>query len=191
MFNINPRSFLKWGLVLAIIIVLNLFFIVSTQLVFEEPQYNDFCKAEPVRVVPEAKDECLAIGGQWNEDSFIQKGIPRAGTIEPVPLEMVRQGYCDQDFTCRQEYEDARAMYERNFFIVLVILGTATLIGSYFVRAYEAVMFGFASGGIITLIIASTRYWSHMSDYLKVAVLGIALAALVFVGIKWFQKREE
>ncbi|MBI4121272.1 MAG: hypothetical protein HY457_03385 [Parcubacteria group bacterium] len=189
MLNIKPHALLKWGLVAAIVIVLNLFFVFGVQLVYEKPEYTNYCKQEQVRIIPQAKDECVAVGGQWVDDQFIQKGFPRDYTA-PAAIEVVKEGYCDPDFTCRQEFEDAQSLYQRNSFIVLVVLATLALVGSFFLKAYEIVSIGFGLGGILTYIVASMRYWSDMPDYLRVVILGLALAALVYAGIKWFGKKE-
>jgi len=183
----KPR-FLKWALVLAIIIILNLFFVFSVKLVYETPHYDDFCEPKQVHIIPETQEECLEIGGQWVEGRFIQRGLPHPARIEPPVIEEEVKGYCNEDFTCRQEFQDARQLYERNFFVALVVLGTITLIGSFILRSFEAIAPAFSAGGVLTLIIASIRYWSDMDDYLRVIVLGIALAALIWVGARKFRK---
>ncbi|MBI4118575.1 MAG: hypothetical protein HY455_03515 [Parcubacteria group bacterium] len=190
MLHLKPHAFLKWGLVAATVIVLDLFFVFGVQLVYETPEYTNFCKQEQVRIVPQKKDECVAVGGQWVDDQFLQKGFPR-GYTEPAPIEVLKEGYCDPEFTCRKEFEDAHQLYNRNSFIVLVILGTVALLGSFFLRMYEIVSIGFGLGGILTYIVASMRYWADMPDYLRVGILGLALAALVYAGIRWFGKKEE
>jgi len=182
------KRFLKWALILAIIIVLNLFFVFSVQLIYTQPHYDDFCKQEQVHIVPETQEECLAVGGQWTEGRFIQRGFPRPERLEPPVIEEETKGYCNEDFTCRQEFQDARKLHERNFFVALVILGTIILIGSFILRSFEVVATALSAGGVVTLIIASIRYWSDMDDYLRVIVLGIALAALIWVGARKFRK---
>ncbi len=189
----HPKKtrFIKWAIIVAIVIVLNLFFVFSIQLVYDEPEWNNFCENKQVRIIPQTEVECLEVGGQWTDEKFIQKGFPRAGSIEPPTIETERKGYCNTEYTCGQEYKDARQLYERNVFVVLVILGVATLLGSYFFRVYEVVAISFSAGGVFALIIASTRYWSDMNDYLRVIVLGIALLALIWAGVKKFSEKEE
>lgn len=186
--SLAKSRFLKWVLIAAIIIVLNLFFVFSVQLVYKSPTYEQFCPQEQVHIVPEIKDECVAIGGQWNEGNFIQKGLPQPARLEPPVIKEERQGYCNESFTCSKNFDDARKMHERNFFVALVALGTATLIAGLLLRMFEVVAASFSAGGVLTLIIASVRYWSEMDEYLRVIVLGIALAALIFVGVRWFTK---
>lgn len=184
--SLNGARFAKFAFTLAVVIVLNLFYVYAVGLVYEEPKYETFCLQKQVMVVPQTKDECVAEGGQWTEDPYLQKPTPRP-VIENAP---VVPGYCNVQFTCSRNYDDTRKVYERNFFIALVILGVATLLGSFALSAYGTLMAGLSFGGVMTLVVASIRYWSNMDDYLRVIVLGIALAALIYVGARWFKDRE-
>ena len=184
--NLSKSGIFKWALIAAIIIVLNLFYIFSIKLIYNEPHHEDFCKEEQVRIVPQNQEDCLVVGGQWVEDRFIQRGFPRPERLEPALIEKEDGGYCNEQFTCRQEYQDARKLHERNVFVALVILGTLTLIWSFVLRSFEVVATALSFGGVLTLIIASIRYWSDMEDYLRVIVLGIALATLIWIGVKKF-----
>ncbi len=180
-------AILKWGLILGIVIVTNLFFAYSIKVFYPEPKYNNFCEEKQVRIIPESKESCLEVGGQWTDDKYIQKGLPRSGEVFVPVIETERKGYCDPDYTCRQKYQDARELYERNVFVTLVILGAILIIGSFFVAGFEAVSLGLSLAGVLSLIIGTTRYWSAMDDYLRVIILALALAALIYTGIKKFK----
>ncbi len=186
--TIKSSRFIVWGLVIAIVVILNLFFVFSVRLVYTEPKFEDFCKQEQVHVVPQTQNECVAVGGQWVEDRFLQKGFPQTERLEPAPITEVQKGYCNENYTCGQEFDTARQLYERNFFIALVVLGTLTLVASFVFRNLDVVATALSFGGVLTLIVASVRYWSNMNDYLRVIVLGIALGALIWIGVKKFRK---
>jgi hypothetical protein len=177
-------SVLKWALVVGIVIVLNLFFVYVIKVFYSEPEYKNFCEEKQVRIIPDTKNECLAIGGQWTDDKYIQKTIPRDGSVEIPVIKTESKGYCNSDFTCGQEYRDARDIYGRNVFIVWVSVGVVSIIGSLFIASITAVSLGFSLGGVLALIIGTTRYWSTMDDYLRVIILAIALIALIWIGIK-------
>jgi len=179
---------MKWAFVSGIVVILNLFFIFSIQLAYEKPVIVAFCPDSQVRVVPQTRDECLEVGGQWTDGQYVVKGLPRPGQLEPAPIETIREGYCYPEYTCSQEYEDARKLYERNFFIALIILGTVILLGSFVIRRYEVIVAAFSWGGVCTFIVASIRYWPEMHDYVRVTMLGIALAALLWAGVKRFKE---
>lgn len=176
----STQSVLKWALIAGIVIVLNLFFNYSIFLVYEAPEWDEFCKQEQVVKTPQNQEECVAQGGQWTEDPsrFV-------GETKPVPpTGGTPVGWCNTQFICAQEFEEARELYNRNVFVALTILGVIALVAGFFTMATPAVSLGLTLGGVLSLIIGSMRYWSDMDDYLRVIILGAALVALVWLGIK-------
>lgn len=173
---------LKWALVISIVIVLNLFFNYSIALVYEQPKWEDFCKAEQINIQPKTKDECVAVGGQWNENAS-PKMITSETAPEARPV-IETTSYCDATFTCAKNYQDSNEIYTRNVFLVLVILGVISLVAGFYFASVPAVSLGLSLGGVLSLIIASIRYWGYMEGYLRVVVLGAALAALIWLGVK-------
>jgi len=151
------------------------------------PKYENFCEEKQVQIIPETQDECVAVGGRWTEDRYIQKDLPRPEEVSIPVIETQRKGWCDPDYTCREEFSAANTTYNRDVFIILVIVGVAMIIGSLFIAAYDAVSLGVSLAGVLSLVIGTVRYWSDMDEYLRVIVLGIALAALIWVGVKRFK----
>ena len=173
----------KWSVILGIIIVLNLFFNYTLSLVYESPKYEVFCPQSQVVNIPDNQNECVAQGGQWTQYQN------KFGTGQaPTPVgEMVRDGYCDLQYTCRQEYEAANNTYSRNVFIVLVVLGAASVaIGNFFV-GNTVISNGLSLGGVLSFIIASIRYWSAADDLFRVIILAISLGLLFWVAWKKFR----
>lgn len=170
-------SFVKWCLVLAIAIVTNLFITYVVQVLYPEPQYEDFCEEKQVNKAIETEEACVAVGGQWNENLS-----PSGMTVLPEP-----KGYCNEDFLCSQEYQDAYSLYNRNVFIVFVAGGILLLAGSVFLVGSSAISLGLSFAGVLALIIGSVRYWSDMDDKLRVTLLGVALASLLFITWKKFR----
>ena len=183
----NPLI-LRWALIVGIVVVLNLFFNFSLQLVYKEPQYQDFCKAEQVKIVPQNQKQCVAEGGGWTEDQAYGKNLSMP--VAPVSVDQIssRTGYCDPNFSCQKKYDEARKTYDRNAFIVLIVLG-AISVGLSFLITNSAVVVssGLSLGGLLSFIIASMRYWSILNDYWRVIILALALAFLIWLGAKKFQ----
>ncbi len=48
----------------------------------------------------------------------------------------------------------------------------------------EVLSIGFTWAGVLSLIIASIRYWSDANNISKLVILALALAALVWLSIK-------
>ncbi len=174
-------SVIKWSLVVGIVIVLNLFFNYLISLVYKAPEYNNFCKQEQVMPVANNRDACLAKGGQWSEyNQFDQKS--------PTPTQVIGvTGYCNAQFTCGNNFDVARKAYERNIFVALVVIGVILLALSFVLAFNWIISVSFAMGGILSIIIASIRYWENADNLIRVLILFFALVALIYFAIKKFK----
>ena len=185
-------AFMKWVLALSIVIVLNLFFTFAIRLGYKEPMWEKFCPQKQVQEVIDTQDKCVAQGGQWSDNAYYAKSPESGAPIAlPAPTDVTNRkeptGWCDPNYTCNKSFQTANSLYNRNVFVILIILGVITLISSYFITASQAVSLGLSLGGTISLVIASIRYWSDMDDLVRVIVLAIALVSLIAFGIKKFR----
>jgi hypothetical protein len=165
----------KWSLVIGIVIVMNLFFNYAISLVYKAPDYKEYYRQEQVVPSIDTKEKCIAVGGQWNEQL-----VPKSS--EPVT---VLAGYCDPNFTKQQQYESAMKDYNKTVFIALVILGVISIVGGTLI-ANAVLSLAFAWGGVLSLFIASVRYWSDANNILKVLILAVALGSLIWTAVKKF-----
>ena len=172
---------LKWSLIIGIVIVLNLFFNYALSLLYKEPQFEAFCPQEQVVTIPETQNVCVDKGGQWTNNVYYGKPIPERG-IQP-------EGYCDLQYTCRANFDDVSKTYNRNVFVVLVLLGAISVLVGNFFKGNEVVSHSLALGGVLSFVIASVRYWSAANDLIRVVILGIALALLVWIAVKKFKNK--
>jgi hypothetical protein len=168
----NNKPVIRFALSIAIIIVLNLFFNFAIKLVYDAPEWNQFCKQEQVTIQPENQAECVARGGAWSENV-----VPKRVASEPA-------GWCDLNFSCQKEFESVNEVYNRNVFVALVILGLASFVVGFWLISYAAVSTGLSLGGVVSFLVGTIRYWSSMDDYLRVIILGLVLVALIWLGIK-------
>lgn len=168
------NNILEWSIILGIVIVLNLFFNFAITTFYPAPEWDDFCQNRNVLV--ENQQQCEAEGGEWFDHS------PRPAPTSDKEI----TGYCDIHKTCQAEFDDARDDRNRFVFIVLVILGVLTLIVGTLVKV-KSVSLGLSYGGVLSLIIASFRFWPSADDYMRLAILAAALAALIWVGYKKFK----
>lgn len=176
----KTSAIVKWALVAGIVVVLNLFFNYAISLVYKEPQFDRFCPVEITSKTYTDKTVCTEAGGQWTETTYPVE--PEKNDVtNPVKV----SGYCNATYTCGQAYDTSVSTYNRNVFIILVVLGVLSLVaGAFLTHLSSVVALGFSFGGVISLVIGAMRYWSNMQDVLRVVVLAFALAALVWVGIK-------
>ena len=192
----NSKGVLKWALSIGIIIVLNVFFAVALDIVKPEPQYQDFCPQSAVQ--PSYPDEasCVAAGGQWtpNPEAGADAIAPASDGTTLQREEMAKKygtqiaGYCNANFTCSQKYADSQKSYERFIFISLVVLGALSLLAGILIRISPAVSAGLSYGGVLSFIIASVRYWSAAGDLIRLGIVTVALAALIWIGIRKFKE---
>ena len=175
--------FIKWSLIIGIVIVLNLFFNYTLSLVYKEPMYDMFCKTTQVVEPPQTKVACLNVGGQWNEATN--------PVVSPEPTKPQIKGYCDEQYTCRMDYDKAQKTYGRNVFVTLVVLGVLCIIASLFLRKNDVVEISLSLGGVLSLVIASMRYWTSADNLVKVIILALALILLVGIALKKFRDQDE
>lgn len=180
--QIKHPAFVRWAVILAIAIVLNLFLVYATQVVYPAPLYEQFCKEEQTKQAYSTEEACVANGGQWNGTKAIADGSA------PVPAAPeMSTGYCYADFTCNKDFQAENSVHQRNVFLVFVVIGLLLILGSSFLAGAEVLSAGLSFGGVLALIVGSLAYWSNMDDLLRVGVLGVALAALIFLAWKRFR----
>jgi hypothetical protein len=168
---------LKWSLIIGLVVVINLFFGYSLSLIYKAPQYEAYCPASQVNVAPTTQAQCVAQGGQWNEN----------GSIYGPAEAKAPAGYCDTTYTCSNNFQTAQKNYEKNVFVTLVILGALLVLIGNFLKGNTVISSGLSIAGVFSFIIASIRYWSSASDYTHVGILAIALAILFWIAYKKFK----
>ncbi len=178
----------KWALIFGIVIVLNLFFNYSLSVVYKSPQYAQFCKNPQVTEPITTKEQCVNVGGQWSQNGVVP--MPQ-GAVVPVKSVSEPAFYCNPDFTCNQNYQNAQNTYDRNVFITLVALGVLVVFLSFVFKSNEVLSSSFALGGVLSFIIASARYWSSANDLIKMIILGIALIILLYLAYRKFSVKSQ
>lgn len=172
----KQSKFVQASVVVAIVIVLNLFSNYAVSLFYNEPSYNDFVKQSQVVEDIKTKDKCISVGGQWSENAYpVDKGQTKV------------EGYCNANYTNELNYQEASASYEKKVFISLIVFGVLLLVLAGFV-SIQILSISFAWGGVLSLIIASIRYWSLADRVSKVVILALALALLIWLAVKKFNK---
>jgi hypothetical protein len=169
----------KWSTIIGIVIVLNLFFNYALSLVYKAPDFQVYCPTSQVVNVPQTQSACVSAGGQWTNDPNYAKPMP-AGLNQPA-------GYCNLQYTCSQNYQKANDTYSRNIFVILVVLGAISVAVGNFFSANAVISSGLSLAGVLSFIIASTRYWGSANDAIRVVILLIALALLFWIAIKKFR----
>ncbi len=163
------------ALAIAILILLNLFVYTGIRTFYKEPDRSKYCLDYRVPIITE--EDCVAGGGQWVENP-----------VDPNVQEKPRpSGNCTDKPTCFTLYEEAIKPYNRNVFIIYVVLGLITLLIGLLLKV-DAVSAGLNFGAVILFFTGTVRYWSNMQEYLRFIIVGLALAIVIWMGYKKLSK---
>ena len=180
----NTSGVLKWSLVIGIVLVLNLFIGYGVSVLYQEPQYENFCPASLTDQTYNTQAECLAVGGQWNQTAQVaQEPTTVKGVTAPGPQVIA---YCNATYSCETKFESAQQTYDRNVFASLVVIGVILIVLGFAFKANDVLSYGFSLGGVLSFLIASVRYWSSADNLVKLIILAAALAALIYLAYKKF-----
>lgn len=160
----HPK-FVRWALMLGIVIILNVFFSVIISLAYPAPVYENYCPQ--VNVTATDAVTCDSQGGVWNS-TIGAKPVPVAiGTTEP-------SGFCDMYAKCQKPYQAANDQHALYAFVIMVALGIVALIAGLMPLGSSIVSSGLSYGGVLAFIIASFQYWGTAATRAWRRQLGMA-----------------
>jgi len=159
------------------IVILTIFVTVNGIGVFyPKVEYSDFCNEFKTAEVIETHERCEEIGGRWTQEDI------RCVTTPCV------QGYCDRDFTCRQDYESAQEERAKKVFYVALPFGILILLVGGFLFHLEAVGAGLMGGGVGTIVYGAGSYWQYGGELFRFIISLLGLTAVIFLAY-WFNKK--
>jgi hypothetical protein len=154
----------SWILSIAILILTLFVVIYGMDLVYENPEYEDFCSSTPVKQI-NTSAECEAnTNSKWisfndEEDS----------------------GYCDVYYYCKEEYDSAREVYSRHVFLTSIILGILIILLGGFLFSAESVSVGLMAGGVGTFLFGIGSYWKYADTWLRFVVSFAGLVIVILI----------
>jgi hypothetical protein len=187
----------------SIAILFVIFVGVGINLIYKEPQYNNFCDESRSSRLISTRAACEADNGRWNPTAMEKVPSPAAddyeylctktgaansngqSTFSCISYKNPDQGYCDVSYYCSQKYSNATSLYNRNVFIISGIIGIIVIIIGA-VLQLTSVSAGLLGGGVLTIIYGTVRYWSMLADWGRFIIIGIALALLIYIGYRKF-----
>ncbi len=92
-------------------------------------------------------------------------------------------GYCDYNYQCQMDYDDAREKHSLTVFLVSVPIGLVALFFGV-ALGLPSVSSGLMLGGVFLVFYGTASYWENFSDVIRVVILAIALAVLIWIGYK-------
>lgn len=180
MANPTHPKFVRWAVLLGIVIMLNLFFFVARSFVIPEPKFEDFCRfaREPV---PLEEVACTDVGGVWMAENSVPSNAPQ---------KMLPAGYCNVDALyqdCQNEYDEAHKEFSLYAFAIMVGLGVLSVIVGVLPIGSSIVSSGLSYGGVLAFIVAAVEYWGEAENLLRLGISFIALVALLYIGVRRFK----
>lgn len=178
----SPRhpKFVRWALLLGIVVILNVFFTVIVNLAFPAPKYEVYCPAASKPISAPDETACVAAGGDW---------IATPPSTDPSGVK-APAGYCDFYSKCQKPWEDAQSARNLRAFVLMLGLGVLALLLGLVPINSSIVSSGLSYGGVIALVIGSAQYWTDAGQWLRLAIAGLGLLALLYIGWRQFKDRE-
>lgn len=173
-------KFVRWAILIGIVVVLNIFLQVGRSLILPEPQFNTYCPVSNAPA-PQTATGCSAVGGAWTSSPDISvKGPTPVGATLP-------SGYCDVTAKCQTTYQDAEHQYALYAFIFGIGFGVLAIIVGVLPIGSSIVSAGLTYGGVLAFVIAAGQYWTDAGNILRFGISFIALAALIYIGLRRFR----
>jgi len=148
---------------------------------YPSPEYTDYCPEMRSFEFVNTSERCNELEGKWN--SYYPK----------TEIE----GYCDLDFYCREDYNDAQDQRSQRVFFISLIIGIIALIIGYSVLKVEPVGSALMASGIWSFFYGSVINWRNFSDIWRFLLLVLALILLIWLALRlnstkkrkfWFRK---
>ena len=173
----HPK-FVRWALMLGIVVILNVFFTVVIALAYPAPIYDAYCPQ--VSITPTDATACDSQGGIWTNVGG-PKAVSAANDIT-VPA-----GYCDMYAKCQKPYQTAQDQHALYAFVLMVGLGIAALVIGLLPLGSSIVSSGLSYGGVLSFIIGSIQYWGTAGNWIRLAISAVGLIALLYIGWRRFR----
>lgn len=168
----KPPKFVRWAVLVGIVVLVNLFTMLAVSYAYPEPQYNDFCENRNVGTI-ENEEQCTLNDGKWNAYQGIKEGD--------------LTGYCDLNYECSMAYEDAREGHAQLAYLIVLAVGALAIVVGMFLKGSSIVAAGLSYGGVVLLIVGSARYLSELDQSIQVLATGVALILVLAVAYKKFK----
>ncbi len=166
-----------WKVFYGIALAIMLFgmFNFGTYVFYENPDYQTYCGDYNSRPVYNDKITCEANDGKWTDNNY---GVAPKPVDAPI-------GYCDQDFTCRQEYEEAQKAHNDTVFYIYVIAGLIAAVIGLFIASSTFQITGFGAG--VAFIIEGIL--RNLNNKIPAFIAG-AVAFLIIAFFIWKKTRD-
>jgi hypothetical protein len=177
-----PQWVADWSLIIGLVVLSVSFVNYGMSFLYPSPDYGDFCGHDQYQVAPvetETESACIDDGGAWNEDVVPRKIDQTTSTATPAVT-----GYCDRDFTCRQTYEDASDVHDRDGLLIMLVIGLFVAVFGFLRQENDILASAASISGVIIILSGLIRYWSLDNDWAQFILLGSILLVFIYLAVK-------
>lgn len=178
-----PSWVMDWSLILAIVVLMVTFVNYGMSFLYPAPEYSDFCQQQRQLVAPDqitTETACLEEDGKWSEYESPREITQRSATS--VSTTTVT-GTCDVDYYCRQSFDAAQDIHDRNGLIAMLIIGLLISVFGFMRKSSDIISSSFSISGVIVILSGLIRFWTVPDDWAQFVLLGSLLVIFVFLAI--------
>ncbi len=191
-FNMSLKNYV---IGIAILILTIAVVIYGVNLVYDAPEYGDFCGGHSVLkpsdndiICPAVCVELWELDAESGECVFNECGSG-CGADGVTRFETKKQ--CEIVLggdTCQSAYEEARENYSRNVFLIALPLGVLIIILGALAFGLESVGAGLMGGGVGVILWGIGGFWRFAEDWLKFFLSLIGLVVLIWLAYYFNEK---
>jgi len=172
----QPPKFVRWAVLLGIVVLINVFSFISVSYAFPDPEYDTFCGDRNLpQKLTDTEASCTENGGVWMHDQFAK---PESGEVV---------GYCDLYKECSATYNDAQENHAQTAFLILLGIAAASIILGMFLKGSSIVAAGLSYGGVVLLIVSGIRYLGELDELIQIVAVGAALVLVLGIAYRKFK----
>lgn len=157
------------------------------QAFYPAPQYDSYCEGNifvPKFIEPYAQCISSRILQEAEQACYNSKGFPEYTYNDTGCAIAVKEcNYCQRDF------ENARLHYDKNVFVIALLIGIITLFLGYSAFSTEPVSSSLMASGIGAIFYGSAKNWENLSNIWRFLLLVTALILLIWIALKINKKR--
>lgn len=177
------------GAVIAVIFLM--FCVYGTKLMYDEPEYKDFCK-DTYSFPSKVSDNCSV-------SNELQDKINECSDSEGIIRYEYDANGCRIDLTCdfcNKDFEEVKKNYAQNLFLISLIFGIVIIAVSVLFIKISAISGGLMAGSLFFIIYGTSGYWEFMDDWIRFILLGVVLGVLIWLAYymknkKWVKKKRK
>ena len=151
------------GVIIAIIFLM--FCVFGTKLIYDSPNYEDYCDY-----------------GRINGNFYPMDEKP----LNASQMEAQENAYKE----CYDDYDIANESYSKKMFIISLIFGMLVILGCAIFININSISGGLMFGSLMFILYGTGGYWSYMDDLIRFIILGVSLGLLIYVAY-WINKRKD